>query len=149
MFDANSFLNMSTTEANDTKLVPVPEGEYTAIATEVKADTWQSKADPSKAGLKLLVTWDIDSPDLKQELGRDKITVRQDIMLDTTESGGLDMGKGRNIGLGKLREAVGLNVPGQAFAPSMIQGRAAKVLVKHRVVDDNIYAEVKAVAPMA
>ena len=63
-----------------------------------------------------------------------------------SDSGGLDMGKGRNVGLGRLREALNLNQPGQSFSFSMIPGRLAKVSVSHRIDGENIYAEVKAVA---
>lgn len=146
MFNPEQFLDQQFTEANDTKLVPVPVGEYTAIAGEVKCRQWQSKADPSKSGLTLDITWEIDDPAVKELLGRDKVTVRQGIMLDLTESGTMDMGKGRNVGLGRLREALNLNQPGQAFSFSMIPGRLAKVSVTHRIDGENIYAEVKSVA---
>ena len=131
---------------NDTKIIPVPAGEYTAMIEEVKVRQWQSKADPSKSGLTLDVQWSIDDASVKELLGRDKVTVKQGIMLDLTDAGGLDMGKGRNIGLGKLREGLNLNVPGQPFAFSMIPGRGAKVSVTHRIDCENIYAEVKGVA---
>lgn len=146
MFNPEQFLDQQFTEANDTKLVPVPVGEYTAIAGEVKCRQWQSKADPSKSGLTLDITWEIDDPAVKELLGRDKVTVRQGIMLDLTDSGSMDMGKGRNVGLGRLREALNLNQPGQAFSFSMIPGRLAKVAVTHRVDGENIYAEVKSLA---
>ena len=146
MFNPEQFLDQQFTEANDTKLVPVPVGEYTAIAGEVKCRQWQSKADPSKSGLTLDITWEIDDPAVKELLGRDKVTVRQGIMLDLTESGSMDMGKGRNVGLGRLREALNLNQPGQPFSFSMIPGRLAKVSVTHRIDGENIYAEVKSVA---
>lgn len=146
MFNPEQFLDQQFTEANDTKLVPVPVGEYTAIAGEVKCRQWQSKADPSKSGLTLDITWEIDDPAVKELLGRDKVTVRQGIMLDLTESGSMDMGKGRNVGLGRLREALNLNQPGQAFSFSMIPGRLAKVAVTHRIDGENIYAEVKSLA---
>lgn len=146
MFNPEQFLDQQFTEANDTKLVPVPVGEYTAIAGEVKCRQWQSKADPSKSGLTLDITWEIDDPAVKELLGRDKVTVRQGIMLDLTDSGSMDMGKGRNVGLGRLREALNLNQPGQAFSFSMIPGRLAKVAVTHRIDGENIYAEVKSLA---
>lgn len=148
MFNPEQFLDRQFTEANDTKLVPVPVGEYTAIAGEVKCRQWQSKADPSKSGLTLDVTWEIDDSAVKELLGRDKVTVRQGIMLDLTDSGSMDMGKGRNVGLGRLREALNLNQPGQAFSFSMIPGRLAKVSVTHRIDGENIYAEVKSLARM-
>ena len=146
MFNPEQFLDMQVTDSNDTKAIPVPVGEYTAVVEEVKCRQWQSKQDPSKSGLTLDITWSVDDAAVKELLGRDKVTVRQGIMLDITDSGGLDMGKGRNIGLGRLREALGLNTPGQPFSFSMIAGRVAKVNVSHRIDGENIYAEVKGVA---
>lgn len=152
MFDVQSFLDASTTEANSTVSTPVPEGEFTAIVDKVDARTWTSKKDPSKSGVTLDITWLIDDQSVKEALGRDKVSVRQGIMLDLNEAGsGLDMGKGKNVQLGKLRQATGLNNPGQAFAFSMLTGRMAKVVVKQRVDEDDpekIYSEVKAVAPI-
>jgi len=149
MFNPDQFLDMQVTDSNDTKLVPVPVGEYTAVIEEVKCRQWQSKKDPSMSGLTLDMQWSVDDSAVKELLGRDKVTVKQGIMLDLTDSGGLDMGKGKNIGLGRLREALDLNKPGQPFAFSMLAGRVAKVAVSHRIDGDNIYAEVKGVAKLA
>jgi len=147
-FDPDSFLNTTTTQAGDTRLQPVPVGEYPALVTEVKARQWTGKSDPTKSGVALDLTWELESMDLKHALGRDKITVKQGIMLDLTPDGALDFGTGRNVSLGRLREAVGLNTPGQPFAFSMLQGRAANVKVTHRLVEDEAYPEVKSVSAM-
>ena len=148
MFNPDQFLDMQFEGQNDTKVVPVPAGEYTAMIEEVKVRQWQGKADPSKSGLTLDIQWSIDDPSVKELLGRDKVTVKQGIMLDLTDAGGLDMGKGRNIGLGRLREALDLNQPGRPFSFTMLTGRVARVSVTHRIADDNIFAEVKQVARM-
>ena len=148
MFNPDQFLDMQIEGQNDTKIIPVPAGEYTAMIEEVKVRQWQGKADPSKSGLTLDVQWSIDDPSVKELLGRDKVTVKQGIMLDLTDAGGLDMGKGRNIGLGRLREALDLNQPGRPFSFTMLTGRVARVSVSHRIADDNIFAEVKQVARM-
>lgn len=147
MFNPDTFLQSTSTEANDTKKIPCPAGEYTAVAEKVEARPWQSK-DGLKSGIALDVTWSIDDPAVKEVVGRDNVQVRQGLMLDLLESGGLDMGKGKNIALGRLREATGLNVPGQPFSPAMIQGRAAKVTVSHRVDGEDIYDEIKKVAAL-
>lgn len=149
MFSPDQFLDMQIEGSNDTEIVPVPVGEYTAVADDVKVRQWQAKDDPSKSGLALDLVWNIDDAGVREVLGREKVTVKQGIMLDLTESGGLDMGKGRNVALGRLREALGLNEPGQPFAFSMIPGRIAKVSVKHRMYEDSIFAEVKGVAKLA
>lgn len=148
MFNPDQFLDMQFTEANSTEAIPVPVGEYTAVIGEVKCRPWQKKDDPSIAGLALDLSWDIDDAAVKELLGRDKVKCKQGVMLDLTESGGLDMGKGKNVGLGRLREACDLNRAGEPFAFSMLVGRIAKVKVEHRVNGDQIFAEVKAVAKL-
>ena len=147
MFNPDIFLQGSVTESNDTKKIPCPIGEYTAVAEKVEARQWQSK-DGLTSGIALDITWSIDDPAVKEVTGRDNVSVRQGLMLDVLDNGGLDMSKGKNIGLGRVREALGLNTPGQPFAPSMIQGRAAKVTVSHRVNGEDIYDEVKKVAAL-
>jgi hypothetical protein len=146
MFDPNQFLDAQYNETNDTKVIPVPVGEYTALIESVKVRQWTAKEDPSKSGLTLDVIWSIDDDAVKQLLGRDKVTVKHGIMLDINDAGMLDMGKGRNVGLGRLREALNLNTPGQPFAFSMLPGRVARVSTSHRVVNEDIFADVKAVA---
>lgn len=148
-FDPNQFLDMQINESNSTERIPVPPKEYTAIIDKVECKTWAKKDDPSVGGLKLSLTWIIDDAEVRELLGRDKVTVRQEIMLDLNDAGMLDMGKGRNVALGRLREALGLNDPGQAFAFSMLQGRVAKVNVTHRLDKDAIYEEIKQVARLA
>ena len=146
MFSPDQFLDMQITEPNDTETLQVPVGEYTAVVGEVKVRTWQSKDDPSKAGLALDLSWELDDQDVKSYMDRDKVTVKQGIMLDLTESGGLDFGKGRNASLGRLREALNLNMPGQPFAFSMLTGRVGKVSVTHRIAKDALFAEIRNVA---
>lgn len=148
MFNPDTFLQATTTEVNDTKKIPCPAGEYIAVVEKVEARPWQSK-DGLKSGVALDITWAIDDPAVKETVGRDNVQVRQGLMLDLLESGGLDMGKGKNIALGRLREATGLNVPGQPFSPTMFAGRAAKVTVSHRVDGEDIYDEIKKVAALS
>lgn len=146
-FDPSTFLNQTFTEENSTVLTPCPEGEYPSIAEKVDVNTWQ-KRDGSASGLKLDIVWDIQDEQVKAATGREPTRVRQSIMLDLTDTGQLDMGKGKNVNLGRLREATDLNQAGQPFSFAMIQGRMAKVAVKHRIDGDNIYDEVKAVAKL-
>ena len=144
-FDPATFLNTEVSEALDTKVVPCPVGEYLSLADKIDVKTWSTK-DGSKSGVKLEILWDIQDENVKALLGRDKVVVQQTVMLDTTEAGTLDLGKGKNIGLGRLREALDLNVPGQAFSFPMITGRLATTIVSHRVDGEDIYAEIRKVA---
>jgi hypothetical protein len=147
-FDPSSFLNSTFTEANATQSEPVPVGEYQAVVEKVEANTWQSR-DGTKSGLKLDVTWNVDDAGVKAAMGRDKVSVRQGIMLDLNEQGGLDMGKGRNVTLGRLRDATGLNVNGQPFSPTMLVGKVAKISVSQRPDGEAIYNDVKGVARLS
>lgn len=146
MFDPDTFLAQTIEQANDTKVIPCPAGEFLAFIKDFKARQWSSRKDPSVSGVALDVTWTVDNAEVKALLDRDEVTVKQGIMLDMTEQGALDMGKGKNVGLGRLREALGLNVPGQAFSFAMLNGQAAKITVSHRVDGEDTYAEVKMVA---
>lgn len=149
MFDPQQFLEMQVTDSNDTKVIQVAVGEYLAVIEKIEAREWQKKDDPSVNGKSLDVTWNIDDPEQKAIIGRDKLLVRQSVGLDFTDAGGLDMGKGRNAQLGRLREAVGQNRAGQAWGFSMLVGGMAKVKVSHRPDDRNpgdVFAEIKAVA---
>ena len=112
-FDPASLFDSTTTEVNDTKILPIPEGEYLAVIESAEVKTWASR-DGLSSGLRLDVTWLIDDEAAKTATGRDKLTVRQGVMLDLNEAGnGLDMGKGKNVALGRLREATDLNAPVQ------------------------------------
>lgn len=147
-FDPASFLDMAVTGANDTKLVPIPIGEYVGTTGDVEVKTWQSKDDSSKSGLKLEIQIAIDDAKAREVTGRDKLTVKHDVMLDTLPGGGLDMGKGKNVGLGRLREATGLNDANQPFSFRMLSGRPLKVAIKHREYKGDMFAEVSGVAKL-
>ena len=144
-FDASQFLNVTISTSNATKSIPVPMGEYHAVLEKVEPRQWQSK-DGSKSGISLDVTWIIEDQGVKDFLGRESVTCRQGVMLDLTPDGAIDTSAGRNIALGRLREAVGLNQAGQDFSFHMLPGKMAKVSISHRVQNEDTFAEVKAVA---
>lgn len=147
-FDADQFLNAAIQGSNSTKVIPVPAGSYQGIIEKVSPRQWQSK-DGSQTGISLDVFWLIEDQGVKEFLGRDTVSCKQGIMLDTDpKTGGLDMSPGKNVGLGRLREAVGMNDPSQPFSFHNLPGQMAKVDVKHRVDGEDVYAEVKAVAKM-
>lgn len=146
-FDPNAFLQATFEESNSTESIPIPMGEYEGMIDKVDIVSWSTK-DGSKSGLKLQLLWAIMDESVREATGRAENKVRQDIMLDLTETGMLDMGKGMNVRLGKLREATGLNTPGESFGFPMLHGRMAKVSIKHRAGDQpgELFAEVGGVA---
>lgn len=144
--DAKALLDLSITGANDTRSTPIPIGEYTAIIEDVDAAAWQGKKDPSQSGIKLLCKLNIDDANVKAFLEREKVVITHDIMLDTTPAGGLDLGKGKNVRLGQLREAVGLNSPSDPFGFRMLVGKVLKVKIDHELYQGQPQAKVAGVA---
>jgi hypothetical protein len=146
-FDAQAFLDSSVVGSNDTKVIPVPVGEYMGIIEKIAPRQWQSK-DGTSSGVALDIFWLVEDENVKQYLGRETVTCKQGLMLDTTPAGALDMSKGKNIGLGRLREAIGANDPSSPFSFGMLPGLSAKISVSHRINGEDTFAEVKGVAKL-
>lgn len=145
-FDPDQFAQMPIEGSNSTERIPIDENEYPAIVDTIKFRP--SKGKDGTEYLWLDVNWSIDDQEQREKLGREKVTCRQSLSLDRLENGSLDMGKGRNVDLGKLREAVGLNTPGQPFQFSMLVGCTAKVKIKNRQDGDDTYSDVKGVTAL-
>jgi hypothetical protein len=152
MFDPAAFLDATTNEAGSTESVPVPEGEYTGIIKSITPRQWSKKDDPTVSGLAFDVLYELEDDALKALLERKVVTIKQGFMMDLTDGGAIDYGKGKNIAWNRLRDACGLNQPGRPFAPSMLLGQFVKVAVKHRLDDSAapaiIRADVKGVAKL-
>lgn len=146
--DPDVFMQTAVTGASATRVEQADPGEYTAVIDSLDFDTFEGKSAKSlgKTFTKLRVKWALDDEGLKARLGRDKITVAQDMFLDITDAGGLDMGRGKNVSLGRLREAVGQNDASRPWAPNMLTGAVARVKVEHEVVNGEVYARVTGAA---
>lgn len=148
-FDPKTFAQMTFKEANSTKIIPVPAGDHAATITKYEILAWAAKDDASKNGLKMNIFFNCDDPAVAAQTMRDQNVVRHEFFLDLNEVG-LDMGEGKNIKLGRLREAVGLNRPGEPFSFDMLVGQRAMVAVTHRLTaDGDPVAEAKSVAKLA
>ena len=147
-FDPQVFLNQNYDEALDTNIIPCPVGEYPALAEKVDIKPWASR-DGSSSGLKLVIMWDVQDDNAKTVTNRDPLRVKQEQMLDLTDTGALDFSKGKNVGLGRIREALGLNTPGEPFNFGMIQGQMAKINVTHRVDGQDVYDQVKGITKLS
>ena len=147
MFDPEELLNAQASDANQTRMDPVPEGEYQAIIEDVQASKIGDKEIPV-----LNVRWKIEDPELAQRLNRQEVQVRQTVFLDIDESGSLATGANKNIQLGRLREAVGQNKKGQPWSPrNLIGAGPALVSVTHRQDKNDpeiVYDQVQRVAPL-
>lgn len=147
-FDVDAFLQTTYKDANDTKLVPIPEGEYMAQIDKVEVKNIQKK-DGSGTVTIAELSWVVTDQAAKDATGLATPRARQSIFLDVTEQGSLDMGKGKNVSLGKLRDAVGQNKPGKSWSFSHLSQATAFVKVEHEPNDKDpeiIYNRVRSVA---
>jgi len=128
-FDAQSLLNATYTDANATKLIPAPVGDYVGLCTkvDVKSGTSRNSGEP---WTRLELYLESEDPKLEQ-VGMKKKTFRADTILELTPMGTIDTGPGKNVTLGRWREAAGLNREGQPFSLGMFQGQMFKFTVSH------------------
>ena len=141
VFDPDAFMSESIKGEIDTRIIPVPEGEWNAQVDNLKF----RQLDEGRVIMD--VYWEILEESVKESTKLDKPTCRQSVFLDMTSEGSLDLSKGKNRRLGLLRAAVGQNT-GKPWAPSMLIGQLAKVRVEHSPNPDDLenpYANVKAV----
>lgn len=152
MFNPEDFKGSTTQEQGSTSVTPCPLGEWVAKIEKVDFRQSQGKKDPSQTYTFADITYEVDNDEVRRTCDREKVTVRQSLIVDVTPDGkGLDMAKGKNVGLNRVRDAVGQNVAGQPWAPSMLEGKVCKVKVKHRPDENDPtiqYAEVAAVGKL-
>lgn len=146
-FNAEEFMAKGLGGRMDTEVELIPAEEFPATVSKFEI-TGGEISKGERAGqpwASLRVVWEIDDPALADRLGRKKLYVRQDVFLDLDEDGSLAVGKGQNVQLGKLRDALGLNKDGTSFED--LTGRSGIIRVRHsKGQDDVLRAEVAAVA---
>ena len=152
MFKPEDFKGSVTQEQGSTTVTPCPVGEWVAKVDKVDFRQAQGKKDTSQTYTFADITYEVDNDEVSRLCDRDKVTVRQSLIVDVAPDGkSLDMGKGKNVGLNRVRDAVGQNVAGQAWAPSMLEGKILKVKVKHRPDENDssiLYGEVASVGKL-
>lgn len=122
-FNPDAFLTEEQTGKLDTEYTPIPTGDYPAIIKDVKP-----RVTPNGKPLMDLI-WIIDSQEVRDFTGMPEPTCKQTIWLDLDANGKLEIGTNKNVGLGKLRDALGQN-DGRPWSPSMLQGQPAMVHVE-------------------
>ena len=147
-FDLNA-VTAGVSGANDTVFPTCPPGEYPAQVKDVAGRQMPNK----NGGMSTIVdiTWTIDDQGVREALNLKEPSVRQSLFLDLDEQGQIDMGAQKNVRLGRLREALGLNNPDQPFSFDHLPGQVAIVTVTNTPAKDDpdtIYANVQKVAPL-
>lgn len=134
MFDVNQLLDTQTTEEAKRRPPLRTDIEYIGILGEPKVRQNAGKKDPSK--VYSFLDWDVEVdvsavPGEAERLGTSSVRLRHSVSLDLTESNSLDWSTGKNVGLGIMREALGMNVKGQAFNIRQMQGRPVRLRISH------------------
>lgn len=150
IFDPNQFLDAVMDQPLERR-DPLPVGDYTAVIGEIKASRWTSdKPDAKKAsGIRFEIPLVIDiPPEIVERLGYDSatFTVKDSVMVDTTDNGAMDFGKGKNNQLRAYREALDMNKSGDNFIPRAMQGRVVLVQLKHELYNNALLEKVAKVA---
>lgn len=142
VFDQEAFFDEPLDSPLETRTTPIPKGEYTAICKEVRG--------PRAAGENYVidVVYKILDESVAELLNMKEPTARMSIFLDL-EDGRLARGPNRNIRLGRVLEAHGLNSPNARIRELEGSG-PVKVKIDWRADknDPTInYSEVVAVSP--
>ena len=144
--DYSHLLDQQINQPNATQFEQCPEGEYLARLDDFELSTaeWNDKATGQpRSAPTLRITWHILDEGVKAHLKMDQVRVQQDLFLDVDEATGqLSLDKNKNVQLGRIRAAVGLNEPGQVFSLSLLKG-SAPALVRVAHVADRKDPEIK------
>ncbi len=134
IFDAKQFLKSTTSAAGSTKVEQCNPGEYVAKIDTIdfrQAAAGEKSRTPGAILTFCDISYEIDSAEERQRLGREKVTARQSMIVDLSADGkSLDMARGKNVTLNRVRDAVGQNVDGQEWSPEMLSGKLLRVKVE-------------------
>jgi hypothetical protein len=148
IFNPDTFLDEDAGGPLSTERVLIPIDTYKNCYIETVKPVEGIIKDGERAGepwAKMNFVWVIDDQEVKDKLDRQRVVVTQGIMLELDATGSLDEGKGKNVRLGKLRAALGIN-SGKVRWRDFI-GVPATISIGHATSDKGtMYEEVTAVA---
>ena len=132
-FDADAFLQQTTSEAMAEERVPVPEGDHD---TQIMELTFRDgRTQENKPWVQMTVKAKVLDPNIAEEMGLDDAFLYKRMFLDLTEDGALAFGTNKNVELGQLRAACGQNVEGEEWNLGMLQGASVGMVCGHRMND--------------
>lgn len=141
-FDPDTFMLQTVDAPLETEFKICPAGEFPAMIDDFDSSAFEVVDFEYKKGAragqpgqftKFSIPFNINDDKCRQELGRDKVVVTKQIILDIDENGGLAWGPNKNIPLGQVRAAVDQNQPG-AWSMAQLRG-AGPVMVKIDHID--------------
>lgn len=136
MFEVNEFLTATNDVVLDDHIIPIPPGEYTAQVAldeksiQIEPGESDDKENPGqkKPWAQASVRLELLDPsgEVAAKIGRKPVIVYR-FFLDLTPQGKFDYAPQRNVRMGALLKAVGMNQPGWKF--NEIKGKTLKVKV--------------------
>lgn len=139
----NSFLDTVVTSSNSVEYPVVPEGAYGAYISELKTRSGKNKDGGTWSMMDVI--WTLTDQEAIEILENPEPKVMQSFFLDFTPEGGLDFAEGKNVKLGRLREALGQNQDGVEWRPMDMYGQNAIIHISHRQVGEDTFMDVKRV----
>lgn len=137
-FNAASFLNQTVEAKLDTKRTPMPEGDH----DEMMIDSLDISSGTSKKSgnfwVQLAVKMVCTDPNVAAEMkltGDAKPVLYWREFLDLDDDGQLDISEGRNIKLGKLRQACNQNTDDE-WSITDLKGAVLGARAKHQMNED-------------
>lgn len=131
-FDPETFMNQTVDQSFETELQLPPEGDYSMViddfdnkALEMIEFEYKKGARAGTKGsmLRFTVPFRITDENIKAQYDRpDGWPIPTQLILDTDETGGLAWGPDKNVGLGRLRTALGQNQSGAAWGLPRLRG---------------------------
>lgn len=142
-FDPNTFMQQTVDAPMATEYELCPEGEFQAMIGNFDSESLFSsgtyndkKTGEEKEWVRWRLPFVIQDPTVLAKMERESVTVPADDFLDL-KNGLPDTGKGKNVLLGKIRDAVKQNQAGWNF--QMLQGAGPLLVrVKHVTGNDDV-----------
>jgi len=153
-FNKDAFLQQTVAAALDTKRIPFPDGTHDEGIVikdlSLNSGTVKDGENAGKTWAQLTIIYKSNDPDVRKEMNvadDQDATVRQQLFLDLTDDGMLDVSPGRNIALGKVRLAAGQNTDEEWTMLDLKGAAVGGIQVKHNINKDtqDVYAEVTSV----
>lgn len=133
-FDPKQFLTSQIQSKLSTKIIPADNDEYQGQINALNPRVTMKK-DTGEVFHWLDISWELLDQKAKDKTKLDHPIGRQSLRIDLTEQGSLDFSEGKNVGLGRVREALKQNTAAP-WAPAMLMGGTAFVITKQSV-DEN------------
>lgn len=158
-FDAKSFMEQKVSAPMDTERARVAEGQYRFMIDagegwiEFNSGTISKGERAGQPWVSATIRCLCQDEAVKAELGRDKVVVRKQFFLDLDATGQIATGKGQNVDLGQMREALNQNDAKKPWDFSKLEGAGPFMgEVRHRPNEKNPnepFAEIGRVAKVS